>query len=52
MGLSVSCTGAKRISTKASAVQGLVVVHFKSKEDKKAGVQGQGKAQGKPYWHG
>lgn len=48
MGLSVSCAGAKRVMTKADAVQGLVIVQFRSKEDKKAVFRAKGKLRGNP----
>ena len=48
MGTSVTCDSAKRISTKADAAQGLVVVQFKTKEDKRAVFQARGKLRGNP----
>lgn len=48
MGLSESCAGAKRVMTKADAVQGLVIVQFRSKEDKKAVFKAKGKLRGNP----
>ena len=48
IGLSVSCAGAKRVMTKADAVQGLVIVQFRSKEDKKVVFRAKGKLRGNP----
>ncbi|DBA97426.1 TPA: hypothetical protein ACH3X1_015145 [Trebouxia sp. C0004] len=48
MGTSVTCASAKRISTKADAAQGLVVVQFRTKEDKKTVFQARGKLRGNP----
>ena len=48
MGLSVTCAGAKRVMTKADAVQGLVIVQFRSKEDKKAVFRAKGQLRGNP----
>ena len=48
MGTTVTCASAKRISTKADAAQGLVVVQFRTKEDKKAVFQAKGKLRGNP----
>ena len=48
MSLSVSCAGAKRVMTKADAVQGLVIVQFRSKEDKKAVFRAKGQLRGNP----
>ena len=48
MGLSVSCAGARRVMTKADAAQGLVIVQFKSKEDKKTVFRAKGKLRGNP----
>ena len=45
---SVTCANAKRISTKAGAVQGLVVVRFRSKADKLTVFKARGKLRGKP----
>ena len=48
MGISVTCASATRIGQKADAAHRLVVVQFKTKEDKKAVIQARGNLRGKP----